>query len=140
MTWFVIHLFLKEERMIKKTITWYLVFAMFAIAIVPRAEGAFSPSGVIALNEDQRATDLAKIRNILETKLVKQRLLDLGFNADEAKERLSLLSDEQLHSYAQQLDTLRAGGNGLEVVIGVLIIIILILVILHLTGHRVFVK
>lgn len=126
--------------MLKKSIAWYLVFAMFVIAIVPRAEGAFIPSNAIALNEDQRASDLDRIRNILETKLVKQRLQDLGFNTDEAKERLSLLSDEQLHNYAQQLDTVRAGGDGLEIVIGILVIIILVLVILHLTGHRVIVQ
>jgi hypothetical protein len=126
--------------MIKKSIAWYLVFAMFIIAIVPHAEGAFIPSGAISLNEDQRTSDLGKIRSLLETKLVRQRLQDLGFNADEAKERLSLLSDEQLHHYAQQLDTLRAGGDGLEIVIGLLVIIILVLVILHLTGHRVIVQ
>ena len=126
--------------MLRKSIAWYLVLAMFVIAIVPRAEGAFIPSGAITLHEDQRASDLSTIRTLLEAKLVKQRLQDLGFNADEVKERLSLLSDEQLHNYAQQLDTLRAGGDGLEVVIGILVIIILVLVILHLTGHRVIVQ
>ncbi|RJQ56498.1 MAG: hypothetical protein C4526_01615 [Nitrospiraceae bacterium] len=126
--------------MLKKSVVWYLVLAMFAIATAPRAEGAFIPSGAIELSKDQRASDLGKIQNLLETKLVRQRLLDLGFNADEAKERLSLLSDTQLHSYAQQLDTIRAGGDSIGAVIGVLIIIILVLVILHLTGHQVIVR
>ncbi len=126
--------------MLKKSLTWYLVVAMFIIAIVPHAEGAFSPSSAISLNETQRDADLAKIRTFLEAKLVKQRLEDLGFSSNEVKERLSLLSDRQLHNYAQQLDTLRAGGDGLGAVIAVLIIIILIIVILHLTGHKVIVK
>jgi hypothetical protein len=113
---------------------------MFVIAIVPRVEAGFVPSNALAPHEDQRAADLGKIKNILETKLVGQRLQDLGFNSDEVKQRLSLLSDQQLHNYAQQLYTLRAGGDGIGAIIGVLIIIILVIVILHLTGHKVIVQ
>ena len=126
--------------MLRKSVVWYLVCAMFLIAIVPHVEAGFVPSNAVAPNENQRAADLGKIKNLLETKLVTQRLQDLGFNSDEVKERLSLLSDQQLHNYAQQLDTLRAGGDGIGVVIGVLVIIILVIIILHLTGHKVLVQ
>lgn len=127
--------------MLKKSLTWYLVFAMFTISIVPHAEGAFSPSQVIALSDAQRQSDLGKIRSFLETKLVSQRLQDLGFSTDEIKERLAYLSDQQLHNYAQQLDDLKAGGDsGVGLVIGVLVIILLVIVILHLTGKKVIVK
>jgi hypothetical protein len=126
--------------MIKKSIVWYLVFAMFVIAMVPHVEAGFIPSNAINIDETQKVSDLDKIQKFLETKLVTQRLEDLGFSSLEVKERLFLLSDHQLHNYAQQLDTLKVGGDGLEVVIGVLVIIILVLVILHLTGHRVIVQ
>ncbi len=126
--------------MIKKSIVWYLVFSMFVIAMVPRVEAGFIPSNAININETQKFSDLDKIQKFLETKLVMQRLEDLGFSSLEVKERLSLLSDNQLHNYAQQLDTLQVGGDGLEVVIGVLVIIILVIVILHLTGHKVIVQ
>ncbi|MBI5741122.1 MAG: PA2779 family protein [Nitrospirae bacterium] len=127
--------------MIRKSLAWYLVFALFVISVVPRAEGAFSPSQAIVLSDVQRQSDLGKIRAFLESKLVSQRLQDLGFSADEVKERLAIMSDQQLHAYAQQLDDLRAGGDdGLGAVIAVLIIILLIVLILHLTGHKVIVK
>jgi hypothetical protein len=126
--------------MLKRSLSWYLISALFIISIVPRAEGAFIPSEAMAFNDAQRDTDLGRVRTFLETKIVSQRLRDLGFSSEEVKERLSLLSDRQLHNYAQHLDTLRVGGNGLEAVIGVLVIIILILVILHLTGHKVIIK
>lgn len=126
--------------MFRKSITWYLVLAMLIIAIVPRVEASFVPSNALVPHEDQRAADLGKIQNLLETKLVKQRLQDLGFNSDEVKERLSLLSDQQLHNYARQLDDLRPGGDGIGAIIGVLIIVILVIVILHLTGHKVIVQ
>jgi hypothetical protein len=126
--------------MMKKSIVWYLVFAMFVIAMVPQVEAGFIPSNAINIDETQKVSDLDKIQKFLETKLVMQRLEDLGFSSLEVKERLSLLSDNQLHNYAQQLDTLKVGGDGLEVVIGVLVVIILVLVILHLTGHKVIVQ
>ncbi|MBI5665379.1 MAG: PA2779 family protein [Nitrospirae bacterium] len=126
--------------MLKKSISWYLVIAVFIISIVPNVEGAFIPSEAMAFNAAQRDADLGKVRAFLETKIVSQRLQDLGFSPDEVKEKLSLLSDGQIHNYAQQLDNLRVGGNGLEAVIAVLLIIILIILILHLTGHRVIVK
>ena len=53
---------------------------------------------------------------------------------------LSQLSDSQLHSFAQKLDDLKVGGDGLGVIIAVLVIVVLVLVILQLTGHKVFVK
>jgi len=126
--------------MFKRSLTWYLVVALFIISIVPHAEGAFIPSQAMAFNDAQRDADLGKVRTFLETKIVSQRLQDLGFSSDEVKQKLSILSDHQLHNYAQQLDTLRVGGDGIGAVIGVLIIIILILVILHLTGHKVIIK
>jgi len=127
--------------MFRKSLTWYLVFAMFIISIVPQAEGAFIPSQAISLSDAQRQSDLGKIRSFLETKLVSQRLQDLGFSTDEIKERLAYLSDQQLHKYAQQLDDLKAGGDsGVGIVIGVLLIILLVIVILHLTGKKVIVQ
>jgi len=126
--------------MFKKSVTWYLVFAMCLIAVIPHAEAGFIPSAAMGSNGIQRDADIEKIRTFLETKVVQQRLQYLGYNAQEVKERLSLLSDQQVHNYAQQLDTLKVGGDGVGFVIGVLVVIILVLVILHLTGHRVIVQ
>jgi len=126
--------------MAKKTLIYYLAIAMFVIGIVPRVEAAFVPSQAIALPAVDRADDLGRIQTVLESKLVKQRLQDLGFTADEINARFSQMSDQQIHSFAQQLDDLRVGKDGLGVVIAVLLIIILVIVMINLTtGHRVVV-
>lgn len=126
--------------MFKKTLAWYLVFAMFIIAIVPRAEGAFSPSEVIVLSEAERTADLEKIQLILETKLVKQRLEDFGYSTDEIKAKLSQLNDHQLHSLAQRLDDIRVGGDGLGIIIVLLVIAILVVLLIKLSGKSVVIK
>ncbi|OPY69162.1 MAG: hypothetical protein A4E57_01367 [Syntrophorhabdaceae bacterium PtaU1.Bin034] len=127
--------------MIKKCLTFYLIFAMFVIGIAPRVEAAFSPSETIGigLSPSVRAEDTEKIRIVLENKLVAQRLRDLGYSPEEAMTRLSQLTDEQVHNFAQKLDDLKVGGDGLGFVIAVLVIIILVIVILQLTGRRVMV-
>jgi hypothetical protein len=123
--------------MVKKCLAWYLVLAMFVIGVAPRVDAAFSPSEVLTLSPEVRAGDIDKIRITLENKLVSQRLRDLGYSTDEIMTRLSQMTDEQIHSFAQRLDDLKVGGDGAGVVIAVLVIIILVLVILHLTGKKV---
>jgi len=119
-----------------KSVSWYLVIAMFIIGIAPRTEAGFVPSEVIAVAQTDRAADLNKIQKVLETKAIKQRLEDLGFTQEEINNRISQLSDQQLHQFALQLDDLKVGGD-LGIVIALLVIIILIIVILQLTGRRV---
>lgn len=127
--------------MVKKCVVCYLVLALFVIGIVPRVEAAFAPSEALNLSVEARAGDIEKIRGALESKLVSQRLLDLGYTSEEVMTRLSQLTDSQIHSFAQKLDDLKVGGDsGLGIIIAVLVIIALVLVILQLSGHRIFVK
>ncbi len=126
--------------MVKKTLIYYLAIAMFVVGIVPRVEAAFVPSQTMAMPAVDRVEDLGTIQAVLESKLVKQRLQDLGFTADEINARLSQMSDQQIHSFARQLDDLRVGKDGLGIVIALLIIIILVIVIINLTtGHKIVV-
>jgi hypothetical protein len=122
-----------------KHVAWYLVVAMVIISIAPRVEAGFAPSEVIDMKQVDRTAELEKIQSILETKAVRERLAQFGLSHDEITERLSQLSDEQIHQLALQLDDLRVGQDAAGVIIAVLVIIILVIVILQLTGHKVIV-
>jgi hypothetical protein len=123
-----------------KSVSWYLVIAMFLIAIAPRVDAAMVPSEIIALSQTDRAADLEKIRQTLELKAVGERLRQLGLSQEEVKTRLAELSDHQIHQIALQLDEIKIGqGDVLGVIIALLVIAILVVVLLKLTGHRVFV-
>ncbi len=125
--------------MVRRYIACYLIVAMFVIGIVPRVEAGFAPSEVLQ-SSSMRSGDLSKIQIVLENKLVAQRLRDLGFGPGEIATRLSQMSDEQIHSFAQRLDQLKVGGDGGGFVIAVLLIAVLVVLILYLMGHRVVVK
>jgi hypothetical protein len=122
-----------------KCISWYLVLAMFIIGVTPRVYAGFSPSEVLTLSLSDRAADIEKIRGVLEMKMISERLKSLGFTAEEIQNRLGQLSDQQIHQIAQQLDDLKVGGDGFEVVLVLVLIIAIVALVIYLTGHRVVV-
>jgi len=124
----------------RRTVSWYLVFAMFAIGMAPAAQASLSPSEIVELSNVDRAQDLARIQKVIEMRVIRDRLEKLGFNEEETRTRLGKMSDAQIHQFANRLDELKVGGDGLEIVIAVLIIAILIVILLQLTGRRVIVK
>ena len=123
-----------------KYVACYLAFLMFLVGIAPKVDAGLSPSEAIALAQFDRAADLEKIQKVLETKMVGERLRDLGFTENEIQGRLSLLSDAQIHNIALDLDQLKVGGNGLGIVIVLLVIAILVVLLIQLTGHKVVVQ
>ena len=123
-----------------KIIASYLAVAMFVIGMVPKVHAGFVPSGVLMLDSFDRTADLHIIQEALEQKIVQERLAVLGFSSDEIQQRLAQLTDEQLHSLAQNIDQLNVGGNGLGIVIALLVIAILVVLLIKLTGHNVVVR
>lgn len=124
-----------------KQILWCLVFAMFIIGIAQKVEAGFAPSDVIALSQVDRAADIDKIQNVLETKMVRERLEKLGYTQEEINSRLAQLSDQQIHNLALQIDEIKVGGDGgLGIVIALLVIAVLVVLFIQLTGHRVVIK
>jgi hypothetical protein len=81
--------------------------------------------------------ELSNIQRVLEAKMVRQRLADLGLSADEIAAKLNRLSDVQIHQIATQLESVIPGGfHGLDDVLHlaltVLLIVVIVLVILWL--------
>jgi len=122
---------------ILKPVALYLAFAFFLIASIPQNSWAYLVDAQ-TLNHSREA-DINKIQRVLESKMVSQRLSELGFSMDEINSKLQQLNDADVHQFASQLDSLMPGGD-LGIIIGLLVIVILVLVILQMTGHKVIVK
>jgi len=128
-------------RFLSKWIAWYLVVAMFIMGITPRVYAGFAPSEMLALSPAERASDLQKVQQFLEMKMVRERLKDFGYTSEEVQSRLSQLNEEQIHQLALKLDDLNvAGDSALGIIIALLIIAILVIVILQLLGHKIVIK
>lgn len=122
-----------------KHVAWYLAIVIFIIGIAPRIDAGLVGSEITSLAQVDRTAELGKIQNFLETKAVSKRLEQFGYTQEEIQNRLTQLSDQQIHQIATKLDDLKIGGDGVGVLIAVLVIVILVIVILQLTGHKVIV-
>ena len=128
------------KRFVCKGIAWYLVVAMFVIGVTHPVYAGFVPSEELVLVPGERSTDIGKIQKFLETKMVRERLKDLGFSSEEIQGKLKNLNDQQLHQMAMKVDELKVAGDGAGIVVGLIIIVLLVVVIVYLSGHRVVVK
>jgi hypothetical protein len=122
-----------------KCLSWYLILAMFVIGITPRVYAGFSPSEGLSLSAIDRAAELQKIQGVLEMKMISERLRSLGFTPGEIQNRLGQLTDQQVHQLALQLDELKVGGDGLGIVVALVLIVAIVILVIYLTGHRVVV-
>jgi hypothetical protein len=122
-----------KNKTVVKALCCYLAVALFVIGIAEKTYAGLSPSEVMNLSPFERSVDLKKIQSALETKVVNEKLTQLGFNKEEIQARLDQLSDQQLHKVALKADELRVGGDsGLGIVIALLVIGILVLIFIYL--------
>ncbi len=132
-----------------RSIVCYLIFTLLLVFSIPPDAGAMlvpsslssvaSDNGETGSPDSDKETDILKIRTFLESRIVAQRLNDLGFSSEEVSARLSQLSPKQIHNIATKIDSLRPGGDALGVVISLLVIAILVIIILQMTGHKVII-
>lgn len=120
----------------------YLAVALIALsAAAGPAEAMYlSPASPTATLSPDRTADLAVLQRALETRTVQQRLTDHGLTTDEAMARLNGLSDEQLHRFAANLDSVQAGGDIVGTVFALVIIAALIIVIIYLLEGKIEIR
>ena len=70
----------------------------------------------------------------LDREDVRAALTAQGLDPAEARARVASLTDAEVRQLVGQLDQLPAGGDGLGVVIGMLLIVVIVLLILKYTG------
>ena len=90
-------------------------------------------AGVVSTGQmlrQQAAVDRTSLVSALEREEVRERLVELGVDPEQAKLRIAALDDAQVGEIQAHMEALPAGGGMLEVVVAVLVV----LVILDLVG------
>ena len=128
-------------RWMRSAVVLYLSASLIAIGVVsalPSEGWAWFVPSQAPIPSIDRMADLARLKTILEQRVVAQRLADFGFTKSEIDSRLTQLSDAQVHQTVQQIESIQPGGDsGLGVIIALLVIAILVVILLQLTGHRI---
>jgi len=128
-----------RQRMFVQAVTWYMVAVMVVFGFVPRVEAGFVASQA-SPGSQNRTQDLGAIQKALEMRMVSETLEKFGMTKAEVKSRLDGMTDAQIHQLATNLDEVRVGGDGLEVIVVLLLIAILVIVFMQVTGHKVIVE
>ena len=120
---------------------WLLVITTLAMGLYPRETVAMLipalPAAAESSADSNRMADLHKIQTVLESKVVRQRLEDFGLSQEEINARLAALSDDQLHQFATDVDAIIPAGDGLGIVIALLVIAILAVILVYLLNHKI---
>lgn len=123
-----------------RQIALVLAFTMLALGSIPAKSMAFVVGSEAAVAEHSREADIARIQRVLESKLVSDKLSQAGLTEEEINGKITQLSDEEVHSFASQLESVYPGGDGLGIIIGLLIIVILVMVILKLSDRKIIIR
>lgn len=119
------------------SVAFYIVLFMS----FPAAAGLIPSVPSSAETADKtRGAEIDKVQKVLEMQIVIDKLEAYGLSADEVKAKLQGMSDDQLHMMAQASDRVLAGGDGLGLVIGILIVVLLIIVIMKLLDKQIIIK
>jgi hypothetical protein len=113
--------------------TWKKVVALLlALPLLAIASARPLPAEIIgtlsALDATQRDRDLETVNRALESDQVRHQLERLGVEPKQVDERVAALTDDELHTLAQRVDSMPVGGDiGFLGVIGIAFIVLLIL-------------
>jgi hypothetical protein len=131
------------NRAIGRAVTWMLIITTLLMGMAPPDTVAMLAPGLPiaadSASDSHRMADLQKIQTVLESKVVRQRLEDLGLSPEEITARLAKLSDDQLHQLATRVEAIIPAGDGLGIVIALLVIAILAVILIYLLNHRIII-
>lgn len=104
------------------------VFALPALVMgAPTAVEAEIIGTLQALEAGQRDRDLQTVSTALASDQVRQHLAKWGVEPEQVDARVAALTDEELRTLADRIESMPAGGIGAIEVIGIVFIVLLIL-------------
>ena len=118
----------------KKSTPISIVMIIFVLNLITPIQPAFAAliGTDTYLEKEQIDNAREKVNVFLSKQKATQMMIQQGVNPDEVRNRMASLSDQEIMKISKQIDNLPAGGDGVSLVISVLIIVLLVLVIMKL--------
>ncbi len=125
---------------------WFVVVAVMMagwMGVLGSVRGV-AEAGVIASgigDAGSRVGDMARVQSFLENKVVVQKLVDYGVSPAEAMAKVKAMDARDLHRLASLTDRAAAGADsGIDILIGLAVLVILIIVIMKLMNKEIVVR
>jgi hypothetical protein len=116
---------LVRPRLVLVWLAWALVLGLLP---GPAVAAPLPPATAASAEADTAA---------LESRLVLAHLMALGVSPEEARARLSALSDAERHALAERLDEIGVGGSPAAILAVIIVVALLVVLTLELMGRRV---
>ncbi|MEE4113181.1 MAG: PA2779 family protein [Desulfobacteraceae bacterium] len=125
---------MKKVRAIAKPVSWFM--AIFMIVMLTPCQTVFAAmiTSETILDADRVRDARAYVDSILAREDVKAALVAQGIDADEATLRTRALSDAEILSIADRMESLPAGSGGFETLLIVGLIVFLVLLFTDISG------
>ena len=121
-------------RQLRRGVALVVAVAMLVVSMpLPKAQAALvSTEQLLAAGDG--AAERARVLAFLERADVREQIVALGVDPNEAAARVQALSDAQVREIAGQLDQLPAGQSAVGIIVGAILLVFLILLLTDLLG------
>ena len=116
---------------LRQAIVYALIFSVTALTVTESAHAALISTEQLSLQQSREVNQHKVSQALARPELIRQ-LQAMGVSADQARQRVAALTDQELEMLADQTDRLPAGGDFFATV-GFIFIILLITDILGFT-------
>lgn len=119
------------KNIAKRIVAFLAAASLLSSTLLGVAHGAMVGTGT-AINMEQRAEYVSDIRAWLAQDKVRDQLVAMGVDPDDASKRVAGMTGEELGTLHERIENLPAGA-GLVAVIGVVFVVLLILELVGVT-------
>jgi hypothetical protein len=121
-------------RQVRRGVALVVAVAMLVVSMpLPRVQAALvSTEQLLAAGDG--AAERARVLAFLGRADVREQIVALGVDPNEAAARVQALSDAQVREIAGQLDQLPAGQSAIGIIVGAILLVFLILLLTDLLG------
>jgi hypothetical protein len=119
------------DRIVARALVVCLCFAGLPI---PAAQAELIATDRIDATIQVHPSSRARLGSLLDRADVRAALERQGVSAEDAKARVAALSDDEAEGLAAKIPSLPAGGDGIEGVLGLAVLVFLILLITDILG------
>ena len=118
---------------LKKLVVTLMVCNIMILGLTPAVEARLIGTQE-ALQMTQREEQLARINRIFFRSEVQEQMLAYGVEPKDVKDRLAVLTDEELRELANRLQDMPAGGDSVLAVVGLIFVVLIILELVGVTN------
>ena len=118
---------------LKKLVVTLMVCNILILGLTPAVEARLIGTQE-ALQMTQREEQLARISRIFFRSEVQEQMLAYGVEPKDVKDRLAVLTDEELRQLANRLQDMPAGGDSVLAVVGLIFVVLIILELVGVTN------